>query len=106
MDSGEELLSKILKALCSSKTLTTNELASTFKLRPEDIDLLLSILVGEGLLVRVEAGTQRSCTACPVGAWCGMKPPHNNLPTAGITYYRLSEAGLKACADISARQQP
>lgn len=99
MGGGEELLNEVLKILCASKVLTTSALAGKLRLKPEEVDLILSALVSEGLLIRVDAGTRCSCVACPVRAWCGIRPRQDTLPTVEFTYYRLSDAGLKACAE-------
>lgn len=98
MNASEELLNEVLKTLCTSKVLTTGGLASRLKLKLEEVDLILSALVSEGLLVRVDAGTRCFCTACPVRTWCGMRPQQGTTLTAEFTYYRLSDAGLKLCA--------
>ena len=92
---SEELLEEVMKALCASKILTIEDIKTRLKLSEIEAETLLSVLVGEGLLNRVEAGTTCSCAGCPLKTICKIKVSENNTTT--VTYYRLSNSGLKFC---------
>lgn len=96
---NNELLRSVMKTLCYSKALTQQDIASKFKLSPTEAETLLSVLVGEGLLTRVEAGTTCLCAGCPFRVVCGIKTSNKGNITT-ITYYKLSSYGLKICEEL------
>lgn len=100
--SSDELLRNVMRALCTSKILTTEDIKKELKLSETEAETLLSVLVGEGLLIRVEAGTTCSCAGCPLRVVCKIKAG-NESNMATVTYYRLSNSGLKFCERYEAR---
>lgn len=97
--SKDGLFRKFLKTLCSSKILTTQEITSKFEMPLTEVEVLLSVLVGEGILIRVDAGTVCSCAKCPLKNICSIEVIDENQITT-TTYYRLSNSGLKLCEEL------
>lgn len=97
--SKDELFREFLKTLCSSKILTMQEITSKFEASPTEIEVLLSVLIGEGILLRINAGTLCHCAKCPLRNICSIKEINENN-VASINYYRLSNSGLKLCEEL------
>jgi len=96
---SRELFGKVVRALCSSKVLTLQDMMSKFKLSPTEVEVLLSALISEGILTRVEVGTACPCAECPLRAVCSIKTGSGGS-IATATYYRLSSYGLKFCEEL------
>jgi len=92
-----DLLSNVIRFLCSSKVLTLQDLMKEFKLTEVEAETLLSALLGEGFLIKVESGTLSSCIGCPLSTVCRIKTTNYENIT---TYYKLSNSGLKFCEKL------
>ncbi|MCC6032692.1 MAG: hypothetical protein LM561_01230 [Desulfurococcaceae archaeon] len=92
-----DLLSDVMKFLCSSKASTLQDLMKEFKLTEAEAEALLSTLLGEGLLIKVEAGIINPCVGCPLNMACKIKTTRYENTT---THYRLSNSGLKFCEKL------
>ncbi len=96
----EEVVSRSLRLICTLKVLTTSELASKLKLADNDINLVFSALISNGLLVVVDAGTRCLCSACPLRAMCRVRSQGTESFVTNVRYYKLSEVGLKICSEL------
>lgn len=103
MSMAEEVVSKSLRLICTLRTLTASELASKLKLADNDVNLVLSALISEGLLVAVDTGTQCLCNACLLRAMCRVRSQWSESFVTNVKYYKLSEAGLKMCGELLSR---
>ncbi len=92
-----DLLGNIMRFICSSKVLTIQDMVREFKLTEVEAEALLSTLLGEGFLIRVEARTISSCVRCPLSTICKIKTTNYENMT---TYYKLSDLGLKFCEKL------
>ncbi len=92
-----DLLSNVIRFLCSSKVLTLQDLMKEFKLTEVEAETLLSALLGEGFLIKVEVGTVNPCVGCPLSKVCKIKTTNYESMT---TYYELSNSGLKFCEKL------